>query len=42
MLPIIPLFLVNTTLGIATGYSTKIPNFKLYDIIQYIICYLKE
>ena len=29
MLPIVPLFLINGALGIATGFSTKIPSFKL-------------
>ena len=42
MLPIIPIFMVNSVLGIATGFSTKIPNFKLKDIKEYIIHYLNN
>lgn len=32
MFPIIPMALINGTNGIATGYSTFIPNYKPYDV----------
>lgn len=36
MLPIIPLFLVNGCNGIATGYSTYIPNYNPLDLCNWI------
>ena len=32
--PIIPMVLVNGTEGIGTGWSTKIPNYNVYDIVK--------
>ena len=32
--PIIPMCLVNGAEGIGTGYSTKVPNFDIRDIVQ--------
>lgn len=34
--PIIPMVLVNGADGIGTGYSTKIPNFDVRELVQYI------
>ena len=34
--PIIPMALVNGADGIGTGYSTKIPNFDVRELVQYI------
>lgn len=34
--PIIPFVLVNGVLGLGTGWSTKIPAFNPYDIINYV------
>jgi DNA topoisomerase-2 len=34
--PIVPLALINGACGIATGYSTFIPNFKLEDIVAWL------
>ena len=34
--PIIPMVLVNGADGIGTGYSTKIPNFDVRELAQYI------
>ena len=34
--PIIPMALVNGADGIGTGYSTKIPNFDVRELAQYI------
>ena len=34
--PIIPMVLVNGADGIGTGFSTKIPNFDVREIVQYI------
>ena len=40
--PIIPMALVNGADGIGTGYSTKIPNFDIRDLVQYIKDMLQE
>ena len=37
-----PLFLLNGTLGVASGWSSTIPCFAFNDIRNYIICYLTE
>ena len=34
--PIIPMVLVNGAEGIGTGYSTKIPNFDVRQLVQYV------
>ena len=39
-LPIIPTILINKIKGIGTGYSTYIPSFNVYEIIDYIFCKL--
>jgi len=38
---VVPNILINGTLGIGTGYSSDIPKFNVYDIISYIINYIK-
>jgi DNA topoisomerase-2 len=35
-LPIIPMILINGATGIATGYSTEIPNHHVWDIIDWL------
>ena len=40
--PIIPMILVNGCKGIATGFSTEIINFNVYEIIEYIKYWLKH
>ena len=40
--PIIPMILVNGTLGIGTGYSSFIPNFNPMDIIRNIECLMNS
>ena len=40
--PIIPMILVNGTVGIGTGFSTKIPNFNPIDIINNLIRFIDE
>tara|TARA_B110000263_G_C15309336_1_gene512181 strand:- start:230 stop:3688 length:3459 start_codon:yes stop_codon:yes gene_type:complete len=39
--PIIPMILINGTKGIGTGYSTDIPSFNIFDIINYILNWVK-
>lgn len=39
--PILPLFLVNGVLGIATGFSTRIPAYNPGDLYAYIVWWLK-
>lgn len=41
-LPIIPMLLVNGSKGLATGFSTFIPNYNPYDIIDYLIARLTK
>ncbi len=38
--PIVPMVLVNGTSGIGVGYSTNIPSYNLYDIIEWITCWI--
>lgn len=40
--PIIPMCLVNGAKGIGTGYSTDIPCFNPYDIIDNLICMIED
>jgi DNA gyrase/topoisomerase IV subunit B len=40
--PIIPMILVNGCKGIATGFSTEIINFNVFEIIKYIKYWLKN
>ncbi len=40
--PIIPMILVNGAEGIATGFSTNIPNYNPMDIVQWIENWLKK
>lgn len=40
--PIIPLALINGTMGIGTGYSTFIPNHSVLDVIQWLKCKLNK
>jgi len=40
--PIIPMCLVNGAKGIGTGYSTDIPCFNPYDIINNLICMIED
>lgn len=42
LLPIIPLFMVNGSIGIATGYSTYIPSFNPVDLCQWIKCKIND
>ena len=39
-IPVLPVILINGTIGIGTGYSTNIPSFNPKDIINNIIRYL--
>lgn len=41
-LPIIPMHLINGAIGIATGYSTNIPQYSPYDIIKWLIHRIKK
>ena len=41
-LPIIPMHLINGSVGIATGFSTNIPNFNPYDVIKWLITRIKK
>jgi len=41
-LPIIPMQLINGSVGIATGYSTNIPQYSPYDIIKWLIYRIKK
>lgn len=40
--PIIPIVLVNGTLGIGTGFSTNIPCYNPIDIIDNLICIIQD
>jgi len=41
-LPIIPMHLINGACGIATGFSTKIPQYSPYDIIKWLSTRIKK
>lgn len=41
-IPVIPMILVNGAEGIGTGWSTKVPNFSPYEIIDNIRCMLNK
>lgn len=41
-MPIVPLFAINGTTGIATGFATFIPSHNPIDIIKYIVWWLKQ
>jgi DNA topoisomerase II len=41
-IPIIPMILINGSIGIGTGYSTTILSYKPHDIIDYILNHLME
>lgn len=40
--PIIPIFIINGTIGIGTGFSTKISAHDPIDVMKYIIWWLKK
>lgn len=41
-LPIIPLFMVNGAIGMATGFATFIPNYNPLQLAEWIACYLQR
>ncbi len=42
LLPIVPLFLINGSSGVGTGWSSKIPNYNPFHIVKWLIARLKK